>query len=95
MFTYIYKGASHSNTSAEYMQNLGMDQEQIDSVLNQQQFELSQNVVRREAAYAKESDPLYMEAQFDGTPESLQKWRDKVAEIKARYPLPESTAENA
>lgn len=95
MFTYIYKGASHSNTSAEYMQNLGMDQEQIDSVLNQQQFELSQNVVRREAAYAKESDPLYMEAQFDGTPESLQKWRDKVAEIKARYPLPASTAENA
>lgn len=95
MFTYIYKGASHSNTSAEYMQNLGMDQEQIDSVLNQQQFELSQNVVRREAAYAKESDPLYMEAQFDGTPESLQKWRDKVVEIKARYPLPASTAENA
>lgn len=95
MFTYIYKGASHSNTSAEYMQNLGMDQEQIDSVLNQQQFELSQNVVRREAAYAKESDPLYMVAQFDGTPESLQKWRDKVAEIKARYPLPASTAENA
>ncbi len=95
MFTYIYKGASHSNTSAEYMQNLGMDQEQIDSVLNQQQFELSQNVVKREAAYAKESDPLYMEAQFDGTPESLQKWRDKVAEIKARYPLPASTAENA
>ncbi|WP_352284066.1 hypothetical protein [Pseudoalteromonas sp. Q18-MNA-CIBAN-0097] len=95
MFTYIYKGASHSNTSAEYMQSLGMDQEQIESVLNQQQFELSQNVVRREAAYAKESDPLYMEAQFDGTPESLQKWRDKVAEIKARYPLPASTAENA
>lgn len=95
MFNYIYKGASHSNTSAEYMQSLGMDQEQIESVLNQQQFELSQHVVKREAAYAKESDPLYMEAQFDGTPESIQKWRDKVAEIKARYPLPASTAENA
>ena len=95
MFTYIYKGASHSNTSAEYMQSLGMEQEAIEPVLNQQQFELSQNLEKREAAYAKESDPLYMEAQFDGTPESLQKWRDKVAEIKARYPLPASTAENA
>lgn len=95
MFTYIYKGISHSNTSVEYMQALGMDQEQIESVLNQQQFELKQNVEKREAAYKRESDPLYMEAQFDGTPESLQKWHDKVAEIKARYPLPESTAENA
>lgn len=95
MFTYIYKGTSHSNTSSEYMQSLGMDQEQIESVLNQQQFELSQNLEKRQAAYTKESDPLYMEVQFEGTPESLQKWRDKVAEIKARYPLPASTAENA
>lgn len=77
------------------MQSLGMDQEQIESVLNQQQFELSQNLEKRQAAYKAESDPLYMEAQFDDTPETLQKWRDKVAEIKARYPLPQSTAENA
>lgn len=90
MFTYIYKGVSHSNTSAEYMQSLGMEQEAIESVLNQQQFELSQNLEKRQAAYTKESDPLYMEAQFDGTPESLQEWRDKVAEIKSRYPLPEN-----
>ncbi|MBB1368654.1 hypothetical protein H5154_20140 [Pseudoalteromonas sp. SR44-5] len=44
----------------------------------------------RLAAYKAESDPLYMEAQFDGTPESLQKWRDKVSEIKTRYPLPDN-----
>ncbi|PKH91381.1 hypothetical protein CXF76_11455 [Pseudoalteromonas sp. 78C3] len=90
MFKYTYKGVSHSNINAEYMKNLGMDQEQIDSVLNLQQFELSQNVVKRQAAYKAESDPLYMEAQFDGTPESLKVWQDKVAEIKARYPLPEN-----
>ena len=89
MFTYIYKGTSHSNTSSEYMQSLGMDKEQIDSVLNQQQFELSQNIEKRQAAHIAESDPLFMESQFDGTPESHQKWQDKVAEIKARYPLPE------
>ena len=87
MFTYIYKGASNSNTSSEHMQNLGMDQEQIDSVLNQQQFEHRQNVEKRQAAYKAESDPLFMEAQYDGTPESYQKWQDKVAEIKTRYPL--------
>lgn len=41
----------------------------------------------RKAAYISESDPLFMEWQFDKTPESEQVWRDKVAEIKLRYPL--------
>lgn len=45
----------------------------------------------RAAAYKAESDPLYMEWQYDQTPESEQIWRDKVAEIKARYPLHEVT----
>jgi len=43
---------------------------------------------QRKAAYALESDPLYMEWQYDQTAEAEQAWRDKVAEIKARYPLP-------
>lgn len=42
----------------------------------------------RRHAYALESDPLYLEWQYDQTPEAEQAWRDKVAEIKARYPLP-------
>ncbi|WP_438461853.1 hypothetical protein [Marinomonas sp. PE14-40] len=41
----------------------------------------------RFAAYKSESDLLYMEWQFDHTPEAEQTWRNKVAEIKARYPL--------
>lgn len=41
----------------------------------------------RRRAYVKESDLLYMEWQFDQTAESEQVWRDKVAQIKARYPL--------
>ncbi len=41
----------------------------------------------RKIAYQSESDPLFMEWQFDNTPESEQIWRDKVAEIKLRYPL--------
>jgi hypothetical protein len=49
---------------------------------------LASTIAQREAAYKTESDPLYMEWQYDGTAEAEQKWRDKVAEIKQRYPLP-------
>jgi len=42
----------------------------------------------RSKAYKTQSDPLYMEWQFDKTAEKEKIWRDKVAEIKARYPLP-------
>ena len=41
---------------------------------------------QRKSAYTVESDPLYLAAQYDGTPESLAAWRARVAEIKARYP---------
>lgn len=43
---------------------------------------------QRQQAYKEESDPLYLEWQYDQTPEKEQAWRDKVAEIKARYPQP-------
>ncbi|HGM5026212.1 TPA: hypothetical protein ACKPXH_003954 [Pseudomonas aeruginosa] len=42
----------------------------------------------RRAAYAAESDPLYLEWQYDQTAEKEATWRAKVAEVKARYPLP-------
>lgn len=42
----------------------------------------------RKSAYMSESDPLYMEWQFDQTPESENAWRKKVTEIKSRYPFP-------
>ena len=44
--------------------------------------------VQRQAAYRQESDPLYMEWQYDQTSESEQAWRQKVEEIKERFPLP-------
>lgn len=43
----------------------------------------------REAAYRIESDPLFMEARYDDDPVKLQAWKNKVAEIKARYPIPQ------
>ncbi len=47
----------------------------------------------RQQAYKEESDPLYLNAQFDvmsgrKTPEeAYQPWLEKVAEIKERFPL--------
>jgi len=49
---------------------------------------LASTVAQREAAYKAESDPLYMEWQYDQTDKAEKKWRDKVAEIKERLPLP-------
>lgn len=45
-------------------------------------------LLKRKERYKAESDPLYMEWQFDGTPVSEQKWRDKVEQIKIELPLP-------
>jgi hypothetical protein len=39
----------------------------------------------RRSAYEKESDPLFFKAQRGEA--TMQEWLDKVAEIKARYPL--------
>ncbi len=39
MFSYIYQGNTHTDTSPAYMQQLGMDSEQIESVLAQQAYE--------------------------------------------------------
>ena len=41
----------------------------------------------RRSRYLVESDPLYMEWQYDQTPGSEQSWRDAVAQIKLDIPL--------
>ncbi|MGI2192878.1 hypothetical protein ACRN9V_15680 [Shewanella baltica] len=86
-FTYLFNGVSHTDVSREYMNNLGMNTEQVNSVLAQRDFELSQNINKRLDEYRAKSDPLYMEWQYDLTPESEQAWRDKVLQIKQRYPI--------
>lgn len=88
MFSYIHQGSTHTNTDRQFMsETLGMNAEQIDSVLQQKAYELSQNIQKRQEAYRAESDPLYMEWQYDQTAEAEQAWRNKVQEIKSRYPL--------
>ncbi|MCU8190153.1 hypothetical protein D8T49_21495 [Vibrio vulnificus] len=94
MFTYIFKGKSYSDTSRDFMLNLGMDTEAIESVLQQKEFEEGQSIELRAKAYKRESDPLYIEWQYEletANPKAddfKQKWMHKVTEIKARYPLP-------
>lgn len=48
-------------------------------------------VAVRRALYVSEADPLFLEWQYDETPEKEKAWRDKVAEIKALYRLPDRT----
>ncbi|GAB1102163.1 MAG: hypothetical protein WManBPW_07820 [Shewanella algae] len=87
MFSYIFEGKTYTDFSEEHMKSLGMDYEQIESVIRQRDFELSQNHEKRQDAYREESDHLFLEWQYDGTPKAEKIWRDKVAEIKSRYPL--------
>lgn len=47
---------------------------------------LAECLNERKSAYQSESDPLKNELEFDG--EDLTVWRDKVTEIKQRYPKP-------
>jgi len=44
----------------------------------------------RQAAYSKESDPIFFMWQRGQATE--QEWLDKIAEIKQRYPMPNSEA---
>ena len=60
----------------------------VDAFLDKEKQQLEEVMNKRKAAYRRESDPLFMEWQFDGTPESEALWKRKVEEIKARYPLP-------
>ncbi|MGL5582281.1 MAG: hypothetical protein ACRDCE_15155 [Cetobacterium sp.] len=49
--------------------------------------DFSINLEKRRQAYIAESDSLFFEWKYDGTAASEQLWRDKVSEIKSRYPL--------
>jgi len=44
-------------------------------------------IAMRQAAYRLESDPIFMEARYDDDPAKMQEWKNKVMEIKERYPL--------
>lgn len=80
-----YKGVIYRNFDTE-LQGHGIPVELIDSLVDKAKNQ--ETIENRLYAYQTESDPLYMEWQYDQTLEKEQVWRDKVAEIKLRYPLP-------
>ena len=86
--SYLYDGETYDNYDPAFMAKLGMSEEVIASVLAQHNYELTEGqLARRQRAYVAESDHLFLEWQYDKTPAAEQAWRDKVSEIKARYPV--------
>ncbi|MEH8253407.1 hypothetical protein [Aeromonas veronii] len=86
--SYLYDGKTYDNYDHDFMAALGMSAGAIESVIRQAEYERHEGQLeKRKRAYQLESDPLLAEWQFDQTAEAEQIWRDKVAEIKARYPL--------
>ena len=86
--SYLYDGETHDNYDPAFMAELGMSDEVIDSVLAQHNYELTEGqLARRQRAYVAESDPLLLEWLYYKTAAAEQAWRDKVAEIKLRYPV--------
>lgn len=59
----------------------------------QQQIAIDEVTALRLHAYQTESDPIFMEAQRDST-RTMEEWKAKVEEIKARYPYPEAPKAN-
>lgn len=86
--TYLYDGQHYDNYDPAFMAALGMKDDTIASVIAQRNYELGDGqLVKRQRAYVAESDHLFLEWQYDKTPAAEQAWRDKVAEIKLRYPV--------
>lgn len=91
-FSYIFNGVRHTDASEGYMESLGMNEEQMNSVINQREFEGAQVTNVRQKLYTEKSDPLYIEWQYElvrGNPnadEYKQRWMDAVAEVKASVP---------
>ncbi len=77
-FQYIFKGQTHTNTDREYMLNIGMDTEQIESVLQQQEYELATSIVGKnystmtDAAYI--SKGLLVEEEYRLAKTQAEKW---------------------
>ena len=75
----------------DILKNLGFSAEQaaelcVDAAKT---LQMENSIAARRTLYVTEADPLFLEWQYDETPEKEKAWRDKVAEIKALYPLPE------
>ena len=86
--SYLYDGKNYDNYDPAFMAELGMSEEVIAYVTTQRDWDATDGqLAKRKRRYETESDSLYLEWQYDKTPESEQVWRNKVAEIKAQLPI--------
>ena len=86
--SYLYDNQTHDNYDPAFMASLGMSDDAVASAIAQREYELGAGqLALRQRAYQLESDPLFLEWQYDKTAEAEQAWRDKVVEIKLRYPV--------
>ncbi|AQT92889.1 hypothetical protein [Pseudomonas azotoformans] len=71
--------------------SLGFSAEQAAGLITEaaKSAQLENSIAARRTLYVTEADPLFLEWQYDETSEKEKAWRDKVAEIKALYPLPD------
>lgn len=81
-----FGGQTVYNVTAQQLSDMGFFQSDIDAALKAQ--DITDVDFNRRLAYLTDSDPLYMEWQYDKTDTKEKEWRAKVAEIKVRYPLP-------
>ena len=91
-YTYIYDGKHYTDTSAEFMTALGMDEDAIEAVQADKEYERQRNYQRRAEAYEKESDPPFLEAirkeaagDTEGAEEARAAGLAAVEKIKARF----------
>lgn len=75
----------------EILKSLGFSAEQAAELCVEaaKTLQLENSIAARRTLYMTDADPLFLEWQYDETPEKEKAWRDKVAEIKALYPLPD------
>lgn len=89
--SYLYNGVTYTDFSNEFMTSLGMDEETIDSVQAQAQFEESKTEKLKAEAYQREADPKFTEWQKElamGNPAAddyKDAWLSKCEQIKQRF----------
>ena len=90
MFSYIYQGNTHTDTSPAYMQQLGMDSDQIESVLLQKEYEFSSlsDSVRQERNLRLAATDFYMLPDAPPTPVGVAEYRQALRDITEQEGFP-------
>ena len=93
-YTYLYDGVEHSDISLDYMKNLGMNDQQIESIHRMYAYDIKTNSIKkRMGEYSLHSDPLFSEWQYElaignsNASEFEARWINAVMTIKAKYPI--------